>query len=84
MDIDLGKDTVFNVKIGADLHVLREPSVREIKAMNDSFKDGVSEVDGFISLLAKLGLPEDISGSLGVNKMTKLINGIMGDGAEKK
>lgn len=84
MDIDLGQEVVYNVKLGDKKFTLSEPTVKEMQTLFLSLKDGASEVDEFLSLLVKLGLPEDDANSLGLNKMKKLVDCIMGVGPEKK
>lgn len=83
MEIDLGQDIVFNVKMGAKSYELSEPTVRDINELQKSLEGGGEELELFISLLEKLGLPEDVSNSLGVLRMKKLVDGIMGGISEK-
>lgn len=83
MDIDLGQEVVFNVKLGGQEYRLAEPSVSHVKKFQDKLKDN-DEISAFLFLIEELGLPKDVCGKLSVTQIKKLSEGIMGGISEKK
>lgn len=81
MDIDLGEELTFNVKVGSNSYILREPTYKDVKALQGS---DVEEDVAFINLVVGLGMPEDVAENLGVLKLKKLADGIMAPFSEKK
>lgn len=80
MDIDLGEEVIFKVKLGAKSYELREPTLKDVKAMQKS-KD---QEGAFVDLIVNLGLPKDVADNLGMLKLKKLSEGLMAPLQEKK
>ena len=81
MEIDLGEDVFFNIKLNGKVYKLLEPTVDHLRKYQKNIKikkDGDEELDSFMSLLVDIGLPEDVSKSLGFSKLKKLSDGIVG------
>jgi len=83
MEIDLGKEVVFNVKLGSENYPLVEPTVEHVKAYQKDMKEG-EEIDAFMSLICNLGMPKDVCSKLSVTQLKKLADGLLGGLDEKK
>jgi hypothetical protein len=83
-EIDLGKEVIFNVKLGEKEFKLTEPTVLQI----EKFRKGIDEnkdnvVEHSMNLIVELGMPKEVVESLGATKLNLLLTGLM-DGLEKK
>ena len=84
MDIDLGQDVVFNVKLNDKEYKLREPSALEVeKYQVELKKDEDSATTLLISFVSSLGMDKDVASAMGIRKLTKLMQGIIGVMNEK-
>ena len=85
MNIDLGEEIIFKVALGDKTYELREPSVLEMSAFKtkiDASEDtGLAEM---VNLLVVIGMPKKVVENLGIQKMNKLVEGILGGVTEKK
>ena len=80
MDIDLGNEIIFNVKLNGQSYKLREPTYKDIKKLNADKDNEEASID----LLCDLGLPKEVADGMGVLQLTKLIKTITGSLEEKK
>ena len=83
MDIDLGEELVFNVRLGDKVYKMSEPTVHRLEAYREK-QSGNESMLPAIELLVDLGLPKQVGETMGVTKLTKLIEGITGALTEKK
>lgn len=83
MDIDLGGAVKANVKIGEQSYQMRLPTVLEAEAFQEKMKDEDKQLRLFVSLVVKLGLPEEVATKLDVHQFQILSEGLLGM-AEKK
>jgi len=83
MDIDLGEELVFNVRLGDKVYKMSEPTVQRLEAYREK-QSGNESMLPAIELLVDLGLPKQVGETMGVTKLTKLIEGITGALTEKK
>jgi hypothetical protein len=85
MDIDLGQNVAYKVKIDGKEYELREPSVKDVMHFQESMKDGEQEsVSKTISFISDLGLPLEVCENLGLSKLKKLVDSLVGELNEKK
>ena len=84
MEIDLGTEAVINVKIGSTIYKLHEPTVDDIEVFQSKVKDKDKSLHSFVNFLIKLGMPEEVARSLGVLRLKKLADGLVGGLSEKK
>ena len=62
-------------KFSGKVHKLRIPSVKDVqKMMNESKKEGVSEIDAQLEFLKTLGLCDDVAEKLSVNQLITLLD----------
>lgn len=81
MEIDLGQEIVFKVKLGANCYELREPTLRDVKKLRAQDDD---EEKAFEDFLIDLGMPKDVLENLGVFKLKKLSESLISTFNEKK
>ena len=84
MEIDLGQEIVFDVKLGDKAFKLREPTALEVQAFQRRSQDSEDTVMELVSFVAMLGMEEQVAKSLGITKLNKLVEGIVGGLSEKK
>lgn len=85
MEIDLGKEIVIKVKMGAEVYELREPTLDDIERMTAVDKDDVKASNKALQeFIIGLGMPEDVVKSLGFMRMTKLAKGLTSSFSEGK
>lgn len=84
MDIDLGDEVVFNVKYKGKVHKLREPTTDEVNKYMELTQGDDKSMSPFIAFVTELGLPQDVAGGLGITKIKKLADGLIGGLTEKK
>lgn len=82
MDIDLGNEIVFKVKLNGQTHEMREPTLKDVK----NFQAGSAEnaEQGFLDFVVSLGLPLDVAENMGVTKLKKLSESLIVSFDEKK
>jgi len=83
VDIDLGGEIVFNVKLGDKSYQLREPTLKDVKSFKIS-TDGENAEDAFIDLVVGLGMPREVAEGLGITKLKKLSESLITGFDEKK
>lgn len=83
MDIDLGSEVIFNIKLGDKVYPLTEPTVNHVKQFQVMLEKS-DEVDAFMYLIQELGMPADVCEKLSVSQMKKLSEGLLGGMSEKK
>lgn len=82
MEIDLGEEIIFKVKLSGNVYELREPTVRDVKILQ---KAGEEESDqAVLDFIISLGMPEEIANNLGLMKLQKLSKGLVSTFEEKK
>jgi hypothetical protein len=81
MEIDLGQEIEFKVKMGDKVWLLREPTLKDVKHFREKSEN---EDDAFIDFLVKLGMPRDAAESLGILKLKKLAESLISSFNEKK
>lgn len=79
MLIDLGDEVEIKVKVGSQEYKLREPTQADIEILQGEDKN-----NAFYEFVEKLGLPTDVSRSLGLMRLKKLADGLTGILEEKK
>jgi len=84
MEIDLGGKVVFKVRYDGNTYELNEPTGYDIQSLQKDLKDDSDNIKPFLGFVTKLGMPEDIAKGLGVTKIKKLANGLIGAMDEKK
>lgn len=85
MDINLGDDIIFKVSLNGESYELREPTVKEMSEFKSNLDASEDKgLDEMISLLVRIGMPSEVVNSLGIQKMNKLVEGILGGVTEKK
>lgn len=72
-EIDLGEDIQVKVKWKCKEYSLREPTVDECEALKSTDEQKIDVV----KFLANLGMPADVTKSMGISKATKLVEGLM-------
>ncbi len=82
MEIDLGNEVVFKVKLNGEVYSLREPTVKDIRVLNQKGEDKSDE--SVIDFIVSLGMPQKIADNLGLMKLKKLSEGLVSTFQEKK
>jgi hypothetical protein len=82
MEINLDSEILVRAKFGGQTFELREPTVKQVQAFQKMMKDG-DEMDSYLEFLEDLGLPKDVTENLGITKLQKLSEGLLGN-FEKK
>ena len=86
MEIDLGTEVSIKVKVNGDEYMLREPNFDDLDKMNKTMEglDDNHKHRGFEELVIDLGMPKDVVKTLGVIRIKKLSEGLLGALSEKK
>lgn len=82
MEIDLGEDVVFKVKLSGKIYELREPTVKDVKVLQTA-GEGDSD-EAILDFIISLGMPKDVANNLGLMKLQKLSKGLVSTFDEKK
>ena len=83
--IDLGDEVIFKVKLAGKEYKLSEPTARQVRTFQKESKDSKDEdVASFCNFVTRLGLPSEVAADLGITKIKKLAEGLVGGLNEKK
>ena len=84
-EIDLGSDVVFSVKYNGQQYQLTEPSLEQVEEYQKAVKgkDEDPTFDDLVGFLSSLGIPSEVLRKMGITKLKKLTDGLLG-GLEKK
>lgn len=84
MKIDLGQVIVYEVTLGEKTFSLREPTVKDIKKMQDETKTmGENSLEAYLNFLSEIGLPKDVAETMGISKMQMLTESLVSSVGKK-
>ena len=80
MELDLGKKTVYKVKLEGETYEVKKPSVREISSFNKKIKDvdATDQFDITKDWVASLGMPSEVVEDLEMDQFTQLLDMVSG------
>lgn len=86
MDIDIGSEVVIKVKMGDKTHQLREPLFEDVDKLNAEVKKTPedNQILCFRDFIIDLGFPATEAKKLGIFRLRKLVDGLVGAFKEKK
>lgn len=84
MDLDLGSKVRFNVKYDGQSYSLTAPTVLQAQTFQKWMSDKPgNEVECFLQLVDKLGLPRDVAESMDLNQLKLLSEKLLGMNEKK-
>ncbi len=82
MEINLDSEVLIKARLGDKVFELSEPTVKQVQSFQKKMK-GDDDMEAYADFLADLGLPKDITENLGISKLKKISDGLLGS-FEKK